>query len=69
MTMWHFGKQTLTHWRATPQTRHVRFGPCFIDKNQASRIFQRLVGSPLLARMGDIGPILFGCMERLLLKE
>ena len=56
------GAQALAFWTAAAQTRHLRGGSCLIDEDEPVSVepHPRLApGSPFLARLPDVRPILF----------
>lgn len=60
MAIRHFGVEPLANRCPAPQRGHVRFGPSFINKDEASGIRPVLELLPLLAPSGHLGPQLFG---------
>lgn len=60
MAIRHFGVEPLANRCPAPQRGHVRLGPSFINKDEASGIKPVLELLPLLAPSGHLGPQLFG---------
>lgn len=58
------GQQLVTPQRPTPDRRHVRLGPGFINEDQPLGIKPRLILLPLCAPSRDLGAILFGGEQR-----
>ena len=57
--------QTLAARGSSAQARHVCFGRRFVDEDEPARLEAALFRLPLLLSGGDIGPVLFGRVERL----
>jgi hypothetical protein len=53
--------------RTTVQARHVRFGGRLVDEDKPGRVEPALAPLPATPRLGDVGPVLLGRMERLFL--
>lgn len=58
MTMRGVIDYTLALLGPASQTRHVRFCPRFIEKNEPSRVERRLLSPPFLAVFFHVGPVL-----------
>lgn len=52
---------------AAPQPRHVRLGRRLVEEDQFRRVEPALLALPVFAFPGDVGTLLFGCMQRLFL--
>src|SRR5215212_2040261 len=61
--------QTRAQWRATVSTRHVRFGPGFVDENDFGGIDLLLRSAPLRSLLGDIGTVLLTGDLRLFFRD
>ena len=62
MAVRHAGPATLTTWRSSAQTRHLRRQACLVDEDQLRRIEIELAVEPGLTALQDVGPVLLQCM-------
>ncbi len=53
--------------RAAAQPCQVRLGGRFVDEDEPGRLERALAAFPAPSRLGDVGPVLLGRMERLFL--
>ena len=67
MAMWTARPEPLPARGSPVEPRHVRFGGRLVDEDESTRRELALPGLPLVPRFGDIGPALFGGVERLFL--
>jgi hypothetical protein len=66
MTVWHFLNQAMATRGTASQTRHIRFGPRFINKNQSLWIQMQLLDTPTRPPLGHVGSILLGRVNHFL---
>jgi hypothetical protein len=67
MAMWTARHEPLPAWSPPAEPRHVCFGGRLVDDDESTGCKLALPGLPLAPRFGDIGPRLFGGVERLFL--
>ena len=65
MTMRHSRDQPFATGGATIKPGHVRLGPALVNKYQLGWVQIRLLLPPSGTRLGNVGAILLGCMQRL----
>jgi hypothetical protein len=54
------GFEAAPAWGPAIEPDHIRLGAGFINEHEMFRVQIRLAGAPVLARLGDIGAVLFG---------
>ena len=67
MTVRRMADQSFAPRRTTAQERHVRLGRQLVDEDKPGRVERSLTALPPAPGLRDIGPVLFGRVERLFL--
>jgi hypothetical protein len=67
MSVWRVANQPFASGRAAAQACHVCLGRRLVDEDEPGWVERSLAAFPVLAGLGDIGPVLLGRMESLFL--